>query len=299
MDIDSPDPRIPGRWEEIGVGPAAELSLRVSIAALARVLLEDPESEQTLLALERVATWRERDGLPEVVVKAKPYGGGVRLRDPRALQAAIGDFHFDSARSREEGDFRIVIREADWPQVQAFCVRSLRLKVGGPLESSPARELAEELGDALKVDLSQEQAWTLAPLEIVVEVLPTPTANPRAPGAPTVRIYSVYEASLRSPELIAAVLANSAAVSNEQLRQQAWEDRRAGGKGRANATLTLPLDWLMRVYSEIAIGERGTLCNIGGYLLDGNVAAILPGVEVPKYHRQPLSVPPAQRATHT
>jgi hypothetical protein len=273
---------------ETGAGPTEKLNLRVSVAALARVLLDDPEDGRPLLVLERTATLQERENGRAAVVRAKPYGGGVRLRDPDALRAVIGDFHFDSVRSRQQADFRILIREADWPQVQAFCLRHLQEKESGPLESSPARELAEEFQDSLKVDLAHEQAWNLAPLEIVIEAHPAPTANPRAPEAPTVRMYSIHEARLRSPKLVAAVLANSVAVSDEQLRQQAREDRRAGGKGRANATLALSLDWLISAYGEIAFEERGVLCEVGGHLLDGNVAAILPGVEVPKYHRLPI-----------
>jgi len=103
-----------------------KLNLRVSVAALARVLLDDFESGRTLLALERTATLIEGVGGPRASVRAKPFGGGVRLRDLDTLRAAIGDFRFDSARSQEEADFRVLIREADWPQVQAFCLRHLQ-----------------------------------------------------------------------------------------------------------------------------------------------------------------------------
>jgi hypothetical protein len=61
-----------------------------------------------------------------------------------------------------------------------------------PLETSPAWELTEEFEDSLKIGGLPEQPWTLAPLGVVVEARPTATASPRAPGAPTVCIYSIH-----------------------------------------------------------------------------------------------------------
>jgi hypothetical protein len=266
------------------VAPAADPSLRVSVAALARVLVDDPAGGQTLLVLERAATLEQREGAPQVVVRAKPYGGGVRLRDAAALRAAIGEFQFDSVRSKEEADFRILIRETDWPKVLEFCQRHLQPDEDGPLETGPERELAEELEDALKLGALPTEPWTLAPLGVVVEAQPAPTASPRAPGARTVRIYSIYEARLRAPALIAAVLASSAAFAgDEELGRLAWEDARAGGRGRANATLALPLEPLVAAYRQIPVEQRGGPVRIGGRLLDGNVPAILPEVETSKY----------------
>jgi hypothetical protein len=216
-------------------------------------------------------------------VRAKPYGGGVRLREPRALRAAIGEFHFDSARSREEADFRILIREAEWPQVQAFCLHHLLWDEDGPLETSPARELAEEIEDSLKLGHLPEKPWTLTPLGTVVEALPAPSTSSRAPGVPTVRIYTVHEARLRSPALIAAVLANSVAFDDDDLARLAWEDVRQGGRGRANAALALPLGALVDSYQWMPLEVRGSPRRFGGHLLDGNVPAVLPEVETRKY----------------
>lgn len=294
-------PSIRDEIPESDVGATAELNLRVSVAALARVLLAHPESGENLLVLERTATLQERVGAPQVIVRAKPYGGGVRLRDVDALRAAIGEFQFDSARSREEADFRILIRGADWPQVQAFCLRELRAGIrgfgedssedsllmpfdAGLVEASPERELIEELEDSLKIGRLPDQPWTLTPLGVVVEALPAPSTSSRAPGVPTVRVYSVHEARLRSTVLIAAVLANSVAFpGDEDLARLAWEDRHRGGKGRANAALALPLDALVNAYRSAPIEARGSPLQFGGHLLDGNVPAILPEVETRKY----------------
>jgi hypothetical protein len=269
------------------VGSMTELNLRVSVAALARVLLDDPESGQTLLVLERAATLEERPDGPAVVVRAKPFGGGVRLRDVGALQAAIGDFHFDSARSRQEADFRILIREEDWPRVQEFCLRHLRQDADGPLEPSPERELVEELHDALKISVVPGQAWTLTPLDVVIEASPAPTDSPLAPGAPTVRIYNVYEARLNSPDLI-AVLENSAAISDEHLGELARADCRRRGMGPANAVLAVPLAPLVAAYRAAPIEARGSPLHFVGRLLTDNVPALLPEVETLKYSRPDL-----------
>ena len=44
--------------DEIGVGATDELSLRVSVATLVRVLFKNPSDDELLLALERKATLR-------------------------------------------------------------------------------------------------------------------------------------------------------------------------------------------------------------------------------------------------
>ncbi len=277
-------------WE-FGIGPTQTLDLRVSVAALARVLVVHPKLGQVLVVLERTATVQETEGKLQVTVKAKPFGGGVRLRDVQALQDAIGEFHFDSERSRQEADFRILIRAEDWPRVQAFCLRHLG-QAGGVLETSPLRELEEEFQDALGMGIGLQQI-TIQPAGIVVEARPAHTASVRAPGRPTVRIYSVREVWLRSPELITAVLDNSTSYSNVQLHQLAWEDWRRGGKGRANAVLILPVVELIDWYGRIPMGERGSPLVLGGHLLDGNVPAILPEVECPKYWRSSPAGPAA------
>jgi hypothetical protein len=84
---------------KIGIGATTELSLRVSVATLVRVLFEHPEERQVLLALERKATLLEDESGHFVDLKAQPFGGAIRIHDLRALQETVGDFHFDSAQS--------------------------------------------------------------------------------------------------------------------------------------------------------------------------------------------------------
>ncbi len=108
---------------EIDIGATDELSLRVSVATLVRLLFEHPSDGKLMLALERKATLLDSENGPVVDVKSQPFGGAIQILDPGALQRQIGDFHFDSEESRAEQDFRIFIRPADWEEVRVFCLR--------------------------------------------------------------------------------------------------------------------------------------------------------------------------------
>jgi hypothetical protein len=72
---------------------------------------------------------------------------------------------------------------------------------------------------------------------------------------------------------------NSRAYPRERLRKTALADSVAGGKGRANAVLVLPLAPLHRFYLSLPPGRRGESLAYEGAVLDGNVAAVLPGEE--------------------
>src|SRR3990170_5941352 len=109
--------------DEIGVGATEDLNLRLSVATLARVLFENPRDGELMLALERKATLHEAENGRVIEVKSQPFGGAIRIRDLRTLRDLIGDFHFDSERSRSEQDFRIFIRPSDWETVREFCIQ--------------------------------------------------------------------------------------------------------------------------------------------------------------------------------
>lgn len=270
---------------EIGVGSTADLSLRVSVAALVRVLFHAPENDRTLLALERTATVREIEGGTEVVVKAKPFGGGVRITDARALGEIVGGFQYDSERSRQEKDFRIHIRPDFWEKLKEVCAEQLDLSFDGILDPSPDRELAEEFEDALGMTIDRS-LYRLQSKGLIVEDLPTPTESVRAVGMPTVRIYYVYEAWLNAPKIIAAILAAGERYSDADLERIAREDARSGGRGRANAVLALDLDVLKAAYHSIPIDRRGGAILVEGHRLDANVSAILHEVEQTRYRRR-------------
>lgn len=257
-----------------GIGLTPALCLRVSAAALARVTFENPASGESILALERKAT------LPKGTVIAQPYGGGMHLLRPKALGEVIRNFHFDSPRSREEADFRILIRPADWASVKQWCLDAFRHSRADLLEMDPARELAEEFWDTLRLRLDPSQ-YRLRPVEMVVENTPARTGNVHAAGLPTARIYAVSEARITDPALAQALL-TAGVLPDDALLDQARAD---AARGRANGVLTLPLDRLVESYCAFTPTQRGEAQQIKEYLMEGNVAAVLPGVEVEKYER--------------
>lgn len=267
---------------DIGVGATEELSLRVSVATLVRVVFENPQDGDLMLALERKATLVAGKGEGRVSVKAQPFGGGIHFLQLAPLQTLIGDFHFDSKRSRSEQDFRIFIRPADWDTVREFCRRYLEHENDSVLESDPGRELAEEFADALAIELRPEQ-YIAKPLRTVVENEPARTQNIYAAGYPTARIYRVFEARIVAPFLCQAMLANSKTLSNQNLQELALEDARKGGRGRANSILAVPLRLIRDVYLAMSPETRHMPIIFESNYLPGNVAAVLEDIAVPKY----------------
>jgi hypothetical protein len=259
---------------KIGVGATESLSLRVSVATLVRVLFYHPENGQTMLVLERTATLREIEGRSEITVRAKPFGGAVRLINPQALRKVIGNFHYDSEQSCQENDFRILIDTASWKKVMDICRQQLNGTEKRILDSSPMRELTEEFEDTLHVRLTPGQ-YDLKPFGIVVEATPVETDSVRAEGFPTARVYYLFEARIGASEIITMLLDNHKRYSDEDLEKMAWEDARRGGRGRANAILALKLDELKDVYRSIPIERRHDPIKVGSHQLDGNVWAVL------------------------
>jgi hypothetical protein len=266
----------------IDIGATNELSLRVSVATLLRVLFENPQDGKRMLALEHKATLLENEGGRFVDVKAQPFGGAIRIHDLKALQNFIGDFHFDSEESRSEKDFRIFIRPTDWRTVRQFCLDSFRQVNDSVLESDPRRELVEELHDALNMDFRADQ-FTYRSVGLVVENDPSPTENISARGCPTVRIYRIVECPLADTALINALLMNSNSQSNEILRELALEDERKGGNGWANAVLTISADEVKAFYLAMSPEDRDQPVLFQGHRLDETVAATLEDIHVPKY----------------
>jgi len=259
---------------EIGVGATESLSLRASVATLVRVLFDHPENGMRMLALERTATLREIGGRSEITVRAKPFGGAVRLTDPQALKRLTGDFHFDSEQSRQENDFRILIEPASWEKLMAICLEHLNGAEKNILDTSPVRELAEEFEDTLQMRLTPDH-YQLKPCGIVVEDLPVETDSLRAEGFPTVRVYYLFEARIEAGEIVTRLLNNHKRYSDKDLEAMAGEDARLGGRGRANAILALRVDDLKEMYRSIPIERRHDPMRVGSHQLDGNVWAVL------------------------
>jgi hypothetical protein len=264
----------------LGIGATPDLSLRVSIATLARVVFEYPGSSESMLALERKATLQGAT----VDVKSQPFGGAIRILDVDAIHDLIGDFHYDSEHSRAEQDFRLFIRPSAWPALREFCIQHLGSVDDPILETDPSRELTEEFGDALRLDLRTEQYASKA-VATVVEDEATPTENIHAKGIPTVRVYRIFETRITDPALAQVMMRNSETHSNQTLRELALRDFRNGGKGRANAVLILPLKQIVDVYKATPLEERNFSIMFQDNRLDETVSAILEGVTAPKYQR--------------
>jgi len=263
-------------------GPTEEATLRVSVAVLVKLLMNDPETNNQLLVLERKATF-DPDA-EKVSVIAQPFGGGLRINRPEALHELTGGFQYDSENSRIHQDFRIMVRPAKWDAVKAFCLDQFHRQSNEVIELSPERELAEEFGSALKINLKPDQ-YHLRLLWTIIENHPGSSGNIHATGISTVRLYRVFEATLLDQSLQAAVLTNSRSYSDYTLRATVLENVRLGGKGQANAFLTIPLENLRNFYHSIALKDRDFPVTFSGSRLESNVPALLSEVQVPKFQR--------------
>jgi len=262
--------------DQTGVGPTQELSLRVSVGVLARVVFDHPQNGQPMLALERKATLVRKGSSDRVLVRAQPFGGAVRLLVAGALSAVIGNWHFDSQRSRAEQDMRIFIQPTAWQALRQLCLGQLTQAEAGVFESAPDRELAEEFADALNLQLSPEQ-YTRRTLGIVEERAPVPTDNIHAAGYATARLYRIDEVAIIDRDLVLAVLANSRGVTNQDLTERVLKDARSGGRGRANAVLALPMETVRAQYRTMPGSMRYHPVAMDGNILDGNVQTLFTG----------------------
>ncbi|MDX1436167.1 MAG: hypothetical protein R3335_05110 [Anaerolineales bacterium] len=270
--------------EIVGVGPTDELNLRVSAATLARVLFPNPDDGRLMLALERKATWVEKDRETHFIHRVQPFGGAVRINDTNKLREIIGEFHFDSLKSRDEHDFRILINPDGWSSLREFTIEAFRVRDSPHIESDPTRELVEEFNDTIGLALKSSQ-YELRAGGIVLENEPRPTRNVHASGNLTVRVYKIYEAGIMDPSLSRAIIKNSLGHSEERLQRQAEENAREKGRGWANAILAAPLDEVQAAYAGTPPERRKDPVPFAGTYLDGNVSAVLEDVEVPSYQR--------------
>lgn len=262
-----------------GIGATPELSLRASIATLTRVIFKHPANGAWMLALERKVTLLRTENGAFAKEKSQPFGGAIRILDLPALHELVGDFRFDSERSRAEQDLRIFIKPAYWPVLREFCIQHLSQADDPVFETSPTRELAEEFADALKVNLQSGQ-YSCHPIATVVENDPSPTDNIHAKGISTVRVFRIFEAVITDAALVRAILLNGESICQEDLYTLAVK-----GNGRANLILSLPLKRISDHYSAIPLVERTAPVFYEGNQLDVTVPAILDGIAVPKYQR--------------
>ena len=267
-----------------GIGPTGELDLRVSVATLSRVIFSHPDDGVEMLALEHKATLGNGDGWENIEVRVQPFGGAVRIANPDHFRNVSGVFNYDSQRSQDEQDFRVYISPGFWDDVREFCRDNLLEADHSRLDSDPVRELGEEFQDTLGIDLQPNQ-YSISPVGLVVENEPAPSASLRAAGNPTVRIYRVDHVEILDPDLCQMMVQNNMDHTASVLRGKVELDVENGGKGRANAIFSTRLEEITSFYQSLEPERRGEILPYRDTLLAGNIAAILEGVPVPKYHQ--------------
>jgi hypothetical protein len=251
--------------------------LRVSVATYNQVVFPYPENGTLMLALERKATVLN-DG--SVNVRAQPFGGGVKILHSKSLQGIIGDIQFDSERSKQEQDFRILIQSTQWDAVKQYCLLHLQDPNDLQLESAPDRELVEEFEETMGVELKPIQ-HSVQPMGFVIEDNPVWTENWYARGFLTVRIYRTYKVKIVDVNLCQTLMDTSQRVSDEMLGKQALENE----NGRANSVLALPLERVRQAFLALLPERRFANINVDNHKLDESVLVVLMDVDVPQYER--------------
>lgn len=254
------------------------MTLRVSVATYNQVIFMHPENGTLMLALERKASVL-KDG--SINVRAQPFGGGVKILDSKALKKMLGEIRFDSERSKQEQDFRILIPPSKWDEVKQYCLHHLENPADLELESTPDRELVEEFDETLRVQLEPGQ-YTAQPMGFVIEDTPVWTENWYARGYSTVRVYRTYKIQIIDAAICGTMLKASRQITGDELARRALEN----GRGRANSILTLPLSLVTESYLTFPPEMRYGRITVDGNELDESVLAVLGDVDVPQYQRR-------------
>lgn len=251
--------------------------LRVSVATYNQICFPHPENGMAMLALERKATVL-KDG--SINVCAQPFGGGVRILNTKSLKDVVGKIQYDSARSKQEHDFRILIKPSQWDAVKQYCLEHLEDPADLELESAPDRELVEEFKEAVGVSLRPSQ-YTVQPMGFVIEDTPAWTENWYARGFPTVRVYRTYTVDIVDGIVCQNLVYTSRQVSDDMLGKHAREN----GRGRANSVLALPLHGVREAFLAPPLEKRFNKTEVDHYELDKSVLVVLEDIDVPQYLR--------------
>ena len=243
--------------------------LRVSAAALCRVIFPHPKTGVMQLALERRTTWKDA----AAQVSAQPFGGALRILDPAVFHTAVGDFVYDSVRSSEEQDLRILIPPRAWDIVREFILAQIQLNQPKVIETDPCRELEEEFLESVGITLLPVH-YTFRPIGISVQDQPIPTTNKRLPGAATVRIYQIFEVAINDLGIREVILENSQRYTDEEMRYLAKANTVGREKGRANSALVLPLDEVRNAYDGVPQQPKLQPLTFLGFSLEPTTAAL-------------------------
>jgi hypothetical protein len=104
-------------------------------------------------------------------------------------------------------------------------------------------------------------------------------------GALTARVYRVFEARILDASLAQAMMATSQGYSDRDLQHRVLVDFQKGSPAWANTVLTLPLKQISSLCAATLSEERGQPILFQNHSIDETVAAVLGGLNVPKYQR--------------
>jgi hypothetical protein len=196
------------------------------------------------------------------------------------LKEIVGEIQFDSERSKQEQDFRILIESSQWEDVKQYCLLHLANPNSPEIESTPERELTEEFEETLGVKLQRSQ-YTVESMGFVVEDNPVETDNWYARGLSTVRVYRTYKVLILDPDLCKTLFDMSGQVSDEELGARALSNNTR----RANSVLALPLDKVRETFLAVPTKKRFNKIEVNHHILDESVLAVLEDVDVSQYLR--------------
>ena len=249
---------------------ASDPRLRVSVAALCRVVFPHPQTGELLLAMERRTAWING----AVRVQAQPFGGALRILDLDRFRLAIGEFDYDSPRSQHEQDLRILIPPPAWEPARDFILSQLQSDQSEVIETGPCRELEEEFVESAGIALLPAH-YIYHPLRTFVQNQPQPTSSSRMPGAATVRIYQIFEVAILDAQICHTLLENSQHSTDEDLQASADADLARGGHGRANGSLVIPFDEVKKAFLNLPPSEDSQTQMVLGHRFNATSSLLL------------------------
>lgn len=245
----------------IGIGKTDDLTLRVSAACLTLMILQRESEEMALF--ERVIRLDDKGVL---TTQLQPIGGATGIIDCYGLEAACGTYNFDSIAAAKESDLRIFIRPSQWALMRAFLESELIGVNTGVVESTPLREIREEVGELLGMYIDSSSFSTT---RIGCHFQDLPRESVRKDGAETVRVFAIDEVRLSNPDLIAQI--EVYCTSHDFTSQLAELNRRSLKK--SSGLCLMPLKDVVTAVSRCPEEDREKPIPLGELLLANNVYA--------------------------
>jgi hypothetical protein len=198
---------------EPGIGATADLSMRVSSAVLTLCVVPSPEGP--LAILER----KVEIGKKGLDMRAQPLGGGIAVLNVEALSKITGGFNWEDQKVARERDLRIYVNPDSWTFVRELLTTSfLDTLPGAPIvETTPVRELQEEIGDAAGVEVS-ESSMNISFAGLVFQD-PGCGAVAAKSSTPTARVFSVFDVVITDPALADTIMREASRPDSELIAE--------------------------------------------------------------------------------